>query len=216
MKDRRIAIVDEHQLFLDGMRNLLLSFSLVFAVTTFNTPDDLLSDLDTGNTYDLIVTDAMMTKANGPSLVDALVSRALKIPVLFLSGSDDPLSFAEIMKGGASGSISKKADKTMFFQAVETVMGGGVFTDLEDSALVPVSTRLRYGAAEDHVSVPKLSGRQLEILQHIRRGMSNKDVAVHLLISENTVKSHLKLMFRQLGVTKRTACIQKAQHYGLI
>lgn len=198
------------------MRNLLLSFSLVFAVTTFNTPDDLLSDLDTGNTYDLIVTDALMIDTNGLSLSDALNSRTLKIPVLFLSGTDDVLSLPEILKGGASGFISKRADKTRFFQAVETVMDGGVFTDLEDGALVPVSPGLQDGAAENHASLPKLSGRQLEILQHIRRGMSNKDVAVHLLISENTVKSHLKLMFRQLGVTKRTACIQRAQHFGLI
>lgn len=216
MENRRIAIVDEQQLFLDGMQKLLLSFSLVFVVTAFNTPDDLLSDLDTGNTYDLIVTDSLMINTNGPSLSDALNSRTLSIPVLFLAGTDDQLSIAEIMKGGASGSISKKVDKARFFQAVETVMEGGVFTDLEDSVLVPVSTGLQYGAVENHALLPKLSGRQLEILRHIRRGMSNKDVALHLSISENTVKSHLKLMFRELGVGKRMACVQKAQHYGLI
>lgn len=195
---------------------MLLSFSQAFAVTTFTATEDLLVDLDTGGTYDLIVVHRPLVDTNGLSLIEALKSRTLEIPLLIMSGIDDPLPVPEILEGSGGGLISKKADSVMFLQAVEMVLGGGVFTVSEEHSLDLVLLDLPDGTADNQMLLPKLSNRQIEILQHVRQGMSNKDVALYLSISENTVKGHLKLIFCALGVGNRMACVQKAQHYGLI
>lgn len=62
----------------------------------------------------------------------------------------------------------------------------------------------------------QLSARQIEIMRLIANGYANKEIARSLTISENTVKTHLKQIFRELGVNKRTACVRKAQALGLI
>lgn len=109
----------------------------------------------------------------------------------------------------------------MFFEAVNTIMDGGVFFDrqklgIEELAALRIGVRAVGDSGAINAIAPNLSYRQIEILRQIREGMSNKDISQHLSISENTVKSHLKQIFRELNVRKRTASIQKAQMYGLI
>ncbi|RZV38872.1 MAG: response regulator transcription factor, partial [Acidimicrobiales bacterium] len=64
--------------------------------------------------------------------------------------------------------------------------------------------------------LPKLSPRQIEVLRLIANGASNRQISEEMIISENTVKSHLKSIFFEMRVNKRTACVRKARTLGLI
>ncbi|WP_339765524.1 response regulator transcription factor [uncultured Hoeflea sp.] len=218
---KRVAIIDDHQLFLDGASNLFNSQGDEFQVSTFTDPLTVLSLLDEGLDYEVIVVDLLMGSMNGLAFVGALRSRNIATPVLLLSGLDSPLPAPDLLAAGAHGYISKKADLASFFKAVRAVMDGGTFFDDEHSGVEELqASRLRNCVSEkadsESRATPKLSDRQIEILRHIRQGWSNKDISESLSISENTVKSHIKQIFRELNVSKRTASIQKAQVYGLI
>jgi DNA-binding NarL/FixJ family response regulator len=219
--EKRVAIVDDHQLFLDGASNLFSSQEDGFQVATFSDPLSILSSLDQGADYDLIVADLLMGSMNGLAFVGALRSKKIAIPVLLLSGLEKPLSAVDLLAAGAHGYISKKADVLSFFKAVRTVMAGGTFFDDEETGAEDSQASRARGQASCSIengdrATPKLSGRQIEILRHIRQGSSNRDISELLSISENTVKSHIKQIFRELNVSKRTASIQKAQVYGFI
>lgn len=218
---KRIAIVDDHQLFLDGARNLFASQSSETIVFTFNDPLRILAELKEGVDFDVIVADFLMGTMNGLAFVGALRSRNIATPVLLLSGFEDRLPAGDLLTAGANGFVSKKSDVKLFFSAVRTVMDGGAFFDgeaLSADELQAMRLSANTVSAEEPnpAKPPKLSGRQIEILHQIRLGLSNREISQHLSISENTVKSHLKQIFLELKVSKRTASVQKAQIYGLL
>jgi DNA-binding NarL/FixJ family response regulator len=115
---------------------------------------------------------------------------------------------------GASGFISKSADSGALQDAVRTILGGGiVFEDDGETQTITDSTMNVWNSA---VEPPTLAPRQLDVLRMLGEGATNKVIADRLNISENTVKSHLRSVFENLGVRTRTACVHKAVLLGLI
>ncbi|WP_417667754.1 response regulator transcription factor [Roseibium sp.] len=219
---KRIALVDDHQMFLDGAVSLLQLKSDGHCVSAFNDPEVFLLELADGAVFDLIVADLLMGKMNGLALVSAVRSRNLKMPILLLSGVEDALPGVNIERSGANGFISKKDGKDTFLQAVRTVLNGGTFfspsnwagsLEMSDGDTV---NNLAGRRQIDCDKTPSLSDRQKEVLILVAGGNSNKEISRALEISENTVKSHLKQIFEEFGVSKRSACIRQAQLFGLI
>ena len=84
----------------------------------------------------------------------------------------------------------------------------------EETPLLGTMDADDYGDEPDFL--PKLSPRQVEVLRLIANGASNRQISEEMIISENTVKSHLKTIFFEMRVNKRTACVRKARTLGLI
>ena len=214
-----IAVVDDHKLFLAGFSLLLERLGRPCDVTTFDTPVPLLAAVSEGDAFDLVICDLLMNGMNGLAFVSALRSNS-SVPVLMISGINNPPPIAEMRNVGAQGFVHKAADDDVLLDAIDCVLGGGLFFPEANASLSDVPTA-KFGDVADVYgdgmgAVPTLTARQLEILRLISGGAANKEIARALDISENTVKTHLKQIFELLRVNKRTACVRAAQSLGIL
>lgn len=222
MEDRsyvKIALVDDHRLFLNGLSLVIEDMEQSFDVAVFEAPLELIEAIENGKSFDLILCDLVMNAMNGLAFVAALRTHS-SIPVLMLSGINTAPPVEEMKRLGAQGFVHKSIDNDSLLIAIQTILKGGeYFPDMPRESDAP--STVCFGDTEriellDSDAIPNLTARQVEVLQLISGGASNSEISQELSISENTVKSHIKQLFDLLQVNKRTACVRAAQSYGLI
>lgn len=214
----KIALVDDHQMFLDGLGEVIRVLDPSYTCTPFSRPGDALAAIDNGNRFDLFIIDLVMAEMNGIALVMALKARCPTTPALVVSGIDTTPPIDKILAAKASGFVPKSASSRILKGAIETALGGDVFVP-DHIWQVTANRSGSEGTTEADKSfdpIETLGPRQVEVVTLMAEGCSNKEIAQVLAISENTVKSHISATFKALGVTRRTACISKARALGLI
>ena len=209
-----IAIIDDHDLFLQGLALIVKRDFPAFEVVTVTEASDILDKLANGTRFDLIICDLIMSEMNGLAFVDTIRKQGYRVPVLMLSGINSVPPIAEMQAVGANGYIHKSQGSRALSNAVDAVRDTPFgFQDFSGEA--PGMGAL--GADADRIpDLPKLGDRQIEVLKLLCVGGQNSEIARALSISENTVKTHLKYIFVELGVSRRTECVQRAQQRGLI
>ncbi len=195
---KRIAVVDDHALFLAGMTQLIDNMGENIQTVAFSDGVELLQSMDSGTRFDLVITDLSMTRMNGLMLVKSLRNKGYSFPVVIVSGVDKALSDVETFAAGADRFVHKGDDFLELSNAIEDLLG-----------LKSRRRKIQTVAAEN------LGPRQLEIVKLLTTGASNGDISNQLKISENTVKTHLKNIYSVLGVRNRVECVQKAASLGL-
>jgi len=166
------------------------------------------------------------------SLVKDLWSR--QIPTLLMADAVDHEKTLEVLRGGASGVISRRVDMELLCKSLRAVARGEIW--LSRVATYQLIQRIRMQPAEKSVTsgpapekqaasveIPQssknqfgLTRRELEIVRAIGEAMSNKDIAEHFGISEYTVKHHLSRIFDKIGVFSRLELAMMATHHGLV
>lgn len=208
----RVAIVDDHVLFLEGFVKLLSGYPDPLLISPFGTATDLLRAVDEGSKFDVVIADLAMKNVNGIALIGALKARNFSAPVIVLSGTEDAVTRANAEIVGAFRFIHKSA-------SIETVC------EAIREANNQASSRLRRhnhrndpfdDQGIEQVLLPHLPPQQLRILGLLATGRTNKAIGEELSISENTVKSHIKAIYRELSVNTRTAAVQRARELVLI
>ncbi|WP_417449342.1 response regulator transcription factor [Kordiimonas sp.] len=214
-KSTHIAVLDDHRMFLEGISIMVKNMSDSYRVANFHDPADLLTHLSEGKRFDLIICDLIMDRMNGLAFLAAVKAQTKRLPVLMLSGINTAPPIVEMKKLGARGFIHKSADNDTLSKAVKTVLSGKTLFMHDDAPGQLEGSN----EAEDDLSsgqIPVLGKRQIEVLNLIAAGASNKEISRSLTITENTVKTHLKQIFQVFGVNKRTACVRKAQALGIL
>jgi DNA-binding NarL/FixJ family response regulator len=212
-----IAIVDDHRMFADSLSCLLSGLNPAYRCTSIDSPLRALEMIQAGSRFDLILSDLIMDRMNGIAFVKALRRRGCRMPVLIVSGINTAPPIEEALRLGAQGFIPKSASSDMLEEAIEAAFSGDIFLPPELWTSFEEGRPQMPGAVEDAIETEiRLSDRQLEVLQLIAEGYSNREAAATLGISENTIKTHLKQIFRLLNVKTRAACIRRSQQIGLI
>ncbi len=215
----KIAILDDHLIFLAAIALLIKNIYPSCRVKRYSSPIEILQDVEEGAVFDLILCDLIMNSMNGLAFIGALRSYSKSIPVIVLSGINTSPPIEDIKRLGGNGFVHKSAQNDDFKTAIDIVLSGGYyFQDIEKVGVSeqPTKSEILEAIRLDGTELPALAPRQIEVLRLIADGHTNKEIAETLFISENTVKTHLKMIFRELGVNKRTACVRKAQSMGLI
>lgn len=216
----KIAIIDDHRIFLDGISLLVDGMEDAFDVVGFDVPADILNAVSSGAKFDLVICDLIMDAMNGLAFVAAFRTFSKTTPVLMLSGINTASPLEELKRLGGNGFVHKSASHDVLKEAIKTTLAGGYYftSDIEGLHTEYKTLSPSFGEDEsfDDKTIPQLATRQIEVLKLIANGATNKEISQSLSISENTVKSHLKQIFLALGVNKRTACVRKAQMLGLI
>jgi DNA-binding NarL/FixJ family response regulator len=207
VKRIRLIIADDHPVVRAGLQGMLASqpdFEIVGEATNGAEAVALAATLQP----DLVLMDLRMATMDGVAATAQIRRQLPALPVLVLTTYDSDADILRALEAGATGYLLKDAPRDQLFSAIRDVAQG-------KSALTPaVMARLQRRLHSS--SMDGLSAREIEVLTHVARGSSNKQIARHLHISEATVKSHLIHIFSKLGVTDRTAAVMVALERGLL
>jgi DNA-binding NarL/FixJ family response regulator len=214
----RILIADEHSLFRDAVRRVLTTNGEFEVVAEAR--DSMEAVITAERTRpDVVVVDATLPNGDGVRAVRLIRERVPDARVVVLSDCGDVDVLADAVEAGAAGYLLKGAPRADIFAAVRVVAAGG-------SLLAPVaaSTVLRRvrGAAGDQpgpgpaAAAPALTPRERAVLEHLARGLANKQIAAALGVSERTVKFHVSSVFAKLGASNRTEAVARAAQAGLV
>src|SRR5687767_10597492 len=156
---------------------------------------------------DIALVDIRMPEMDGLEAAREIREHHQKIGVIMLTAYDDRQFVVEAVRAGARGYVLKARDAEHLIQTVRLVAGGNMVIDPQ---LVVALAEERDRRAET------LTAREIEVLQLLAFGHTNKDIAERLYISPDTVKTHLEHIFEKLGASDRTAAVAEALRRRLI
>jgi DNA-binding NarL/FixJ family response regulator len=212
----KLLVVEDHALVREGLVRLL--GQLEERVTVLETADfeSALNLLDNDGEFDLILLDLALPGIDGFAGLDILRRRYPAMPVAVVSAFDDTPTITRVLNLGASGFIPKAFSGEALLSAIREVLAGNIFRPtgqqgarLDDATPVPPS---RISVRPDEVG---LTERQAQVLALMVRGLSNRDIADQLDLSEGTVKIHATAVFKALGVSSRTQALVAVARYGV-
>lgn len=220
----KVIIADDHALIREGLERTLNSFEEEISVIHAEDRDTVLEALSLHDSVDMLLLDLYMPGSNGLELLRHVCQCYPTIPVVVISASDDPLHIRKSIDAGASGFIPKSASNEIMLNAIKLVRSGGVFIPHEllkpachDTGMqedikpgAPVLIHETIHAAE------KLTVRQREVLDLMSRGMSNKEIARGLGLSEHTVKIHVTAVLKLFNAENRTEAVVMAHNAGIL
>jgi DNA-binding NarL/FixJ family response regulator len=205
-----VLLADDHDIVREGTRRLLerdLELQVVGEAADGEEAVRLAAELHP----DVVVMDVRMPRLTGLEATKRIKGRSPTIRVLVLSAYEDNEYVFPLLEAGADGYLLKTTSGRELERAIHAVFGG-------QSVLDPQVT----GKVVDHAThravgpVEALSGRELEVLQAVAAGLSNKEVGEQLAISTATVQAHLRNIFGKLGVDSRTEAVTYALEQGWI
>ncbi len=208
-----IAILDDHQIIIDGLKLLLQSEPRLKVVLESNNGYHLMQQLETG-TYpvDVVLLDLMMPVINGYETALLLNEKFPELKIIVLTMSTQPeTAYNLIEKADIKAFLPKSINKQVLLQAIEEVCNGGVF--FHDEILKELES---YQIKVCSKEALMLSPRELEIIALIVKGMGNKDIATQLYISENTVATHRKNIFRKTQTHNVAQLIELVNRLALL
>lgn len=212
-----ILMVEDHRLVADAMQVMMSEIDSSINITACYSTQHALSIVDGGKRFDLVLTDLFMPGIDGIGLLVGLKSRRKRLPVVVISGAEDDKLIRSAIENGASGFISKTLPGAEMISGLRQVLKGGRFfperfADFDRQ----LCNGARPSASGQNASALRPGQKQLQVLQLMADGNSNKQISQIVGISEATVKYHSSQLFKMLGVRNRTSCVREAQQRGLI
>ena len=215
---RRVVIVEDHPLMQSALEATLKGadgFTVVGTATSGLQAEPLVSRTQP----DLVLLDLMLPGLDGLSCLALLRERHPETTVVVLSGTEDEEIVERALSGGAAAVVRKSISPADLPVLLRQVLQGSVrfATPRIARAVVTKATR------ESQLDVVRaeacgetgLTARELEVLEMVARGLPNRAVAEELFLSDQTVKRHLRKVYRKLGVANRTEAARTAYRLGL-
>jgi DNA-binding NarL/FixJ family response regulator len=208
-----ILVVDDHPLYRSGVAFTLQNTGMGVQVVECATLDAAFQRLEDGLRADLMILDLQMPGYTGLDSVRAVRTRRPEVPVLVLSGNEDPAVVRECIDLGAFGFVPKSAPSDQFNAALSRVLAGGVYLPPTSLSVGVPATRAQQDAWSRLGT--HLTERQRQVLLGIVQGKPNKVIARELGLSDTTVKSHVAHILAALVVSNRTEAVYALARAGL-
>ncbi len=205
MKRIRLVLADDHRLFLEGVRASLDEAEDIEVVGEADSGSKLLS-LVAHSRPDLVLMDFSMPQLDGLACLDTIHSRHPDVKVAILSAFREPDVIQAALRRGACAYIVKTINPDDLASVIRQVISGTVYQALDLAEPEQSATVRDVGLTE----------RELAILQALARGLSNEAIAKELWIARQTVKFHVRNVYRKLGVSNRTEAARYAYQHGLV
>lgn len=212
----KLLVVDDHSIVRDGLAALLEQVSPGTAVIQARDADEGLALLDSHADCDVVILDLFMPGRDGFEAILAFGRKRPDLPVIVLSASEDTNDVRKALANGALGYVPKSASQHVLLSAIKLVMNGDLYVP---PLILGDASGTGGGGEIDHQPDKRdrlLTPRQVEVLQLVCDGSSNREIATRLRLSEKTVKAHITLIFRALNVTNRVQASKAARQAGLI
>ncbi len=220
----RVIIVDEQPLFRQGIRATLEQMDDCIIVGESTNTDDVLELARVGNP-DVALIDAGLTTSDPLEIARQTRHIAPRMAIIILTPSEDEERLFQSIKVGAAAYYTRNITPEELVDAVRKVSHGEYLINDDVLSKPQIASRVlksfRELTVEEENAESKdlyspLSSREVEILDYIARGNSNKEIAKSLKISDQTVKNHITSILKKLSVNDRTAAVVHALRHGWI
>jgi DNA-binding NarL/FixJ family response regulator len=201
-----ILIVDDHPLFVEALKSVIQGAFPDAALSEAASIDSARAVLDAKGPFDLVLLDLSMPGTRGLDGLIELRTRYPRLPIVVVSAYEDPRIIHEVMSCGAAGFISKATRGADLSSAIREVMGGSIVLP---KGYQPPPTDAPT-QSELTARLATLTPQQVRVLQMLRQGMLNKQIAYDLGVGETTVKAHVSEILRKLKVASRTQAVIEA------
>jgi DNA-binding NarL/FixJ family response regulator len=203
----RVMIVDDHPVVRNGLSGMFAGDDGFEVVGEASDGSEAVRRA-AGLRPDVILMDLRMPEMDGVSAIAAMTAAGVPARILVLTTYDTDSDVLAAIEAGATGYLLKDTPPAELFRAVRAAAGG-------EAALSPsVATRVM-GQVRAPTQEP-ISQRELDVLELVAQGASNRDTAAQLFISEATVKTHLMHIYAKLGVNDRAAAVAEGFNRGLL
>jgi DNA-binding NarL/FixJ family response regulator len=205
----RILIVDDHEVVRRGLEGILSACDDLQVVGQASSGEEAVTLAKTVK-CDVVLLDLQMHGMHGLEVIPQLVRDEEGLPkIIVLTIHDDDEIVLRAVKSGASGYVMKNASADELIRAIRHVAAGGRHFD---EVVVKAFLRDEQRAKDKELLTP----HELEILRMVAAGATNREVALHLFVSVDTVKSHLESIYRTLEVSDRAHAVAVAMRKGLL
>ncbi len=210
----KVIIADDHSLVRQGLRRYLEMAGDIDVVGEASNGFEVLKLMENGaGVPDVALLDIRMPEMDGLEAARRIRQQHPDVGVIMLTAYDDRQFVVEAVRAGARGYVLKARDAEHLIQTVRLVAGGNMVIDPQ---LVVALAEELTDAKERDRKAETLTAREVEVLQLLAFGHTNKDIAEQLYISPDTVKTHLEHIFEKLGTSDRTAAVAEALRRRLI
>lgn len=211
----RVVLVDDHEMVIEGLKAMLGSFRSRVRVIGQAVGAESAMSVIMGLSPDVVLCDVRMQGSSGLDLCRAVRERDAQRKVVLLSVYEDEQYLFQAMRAGASGYLLKRITGAELVAQIERAHAGQMVIDAGMAARA-VDTAARMQGDEYWPGVRQgLTQRESEILSYMVTGLSNRAIAARLVIGDETVKSHLRSIYRKLEVRDRTGAVATALREGI-
>jgi DNA-binding NarL/FixJ family response regulator len=201
----RVILVDDHPVVREGLRAMLAAEPDIAVVGEGASGEDAVR-LAAAERPDVVLMDLRMPGIGGVAATARIVG-ASHSRVLVVTTYDTDADILRAVEAGATGYLLKDTPRPHLAEAVRAAARG------ETVLAPPVAAKL---VSRVRAPAPALTAREVDVLRHVARGLSNAEVGRELFIAEATVKTHLLRAFEKLGVSDRTAAVTAAIARGIL
>lgn len=213
----KVLMVDDHALFRDGMHYVLQQLAEEVEVIDSGNFLDGMKQAANNPDLDLALLDLHMPGSEGVKSILAFHESNPSIPLVVVSGSDQCEDIEKVMEYGAMGFISKMSSSKIMLSALRMVMDGGVY--LPPQLLQQAMVSIDQGSTDkrtDRQNKNGLTARQMQTLQLLAEGLSNKEISQRMNLAEGTVKIHTAAVYQALRVSSRLDAVSTARRLGFL
>ena len=208
-----ILIIDDHQILIDGLRNLLMQHGNGFLITCAYSVQEAIEILNSGTKVDLALLDLYFPGLDGFSFLNR---PEINFPVIVMSSSEELHDIENAIKRGAAGYLSKGCSLPELLNAIETALAGNTYLSEELKQQLAQGTSAHEEKAEQLRQELGLTAKNLKVLEYMSEGLSNKLIAEKLFVGPETIKTHSKQIYAALHVNNRLSAVNEGRRIGLI
>lgn len=202
VKDKiEIIIADDHMMIREGLKQLLELDGTMKVIAEANDGEECLNLLNKRIHPDILLLDINMPKKNGIEVLEYIKQNKIPVKVLILTVHNEVEYLLKAVDIGIDGYLLKDSNYDELKEAIDVVISGNTYIQ---PSLLPALNESMEDYALDKEKIEWLTKRELDVLQLISKGCSNKKISDELTISERTVKNHISHIFRKINVEDRT------------
>jgi two-component system, NarL family, nitrate/nitrite response regulator NarL len=207
-----LLLVDDHALFREGLRALLLNISPELTIYEAASVDGAIDECKSTE-FRMVLLDLQLSSSDGLDTLESFRSSVPNVPVVVLSGSEEPQRIRAAIERGAVGYVPKSHTSDLMIAALRLVLSGGVYLPpvVLDSP-VDLSRAADLTGAQPFA---RLSPRQHQVAQLLLQGQPNKVIARQLGLSEGTIKAHVSAIYQIIGAKNRVEAVTLAAKSGI-
>ena len=203
MERIKIVLADDHRIFRDGIMALLNEEPEFDVIGDAPDAEEVLQMIRK-KTPDVVIADVTMPGISGIELTRYLTQEYPCVKVLILSMHENEEFIRSAVQAGAMGYLPKDISKKELIEAIKTIYGGKeYFSSTVSEILLRTLVKDARSRHDRDEKDTLLTPREMEVLQYVAKGMSNKEIADQMRITERTVKAHLTATFEKLGIRDR-------------